>query len=71
MTKVAFWKLHRKVGKHLEKQITKYRLPVSSAKRLAIIVHYLAHAPSYAALSLLYGIGTSTTANIIQEGVAV
>ena len=71
MTKVAFWKLHRKVGNHLEKQITKYRLPVSSAKRLAIIVHYLAHALSYATLSLLYGIGTSTTANIIQEGVAV
>ena len=47
MTKVVFWGLHRKNGYYLEILVAKYGLPVCSANRSAVILHFLAHTPSF------------------------
>ena len=57
MSKASFWALHAKIGGHLEREITNYRRPVSSAMRLAITLHWLAHNIAMAQLSLTFVIG--------------
>eukprot|EP00117_Sycon_ciliatum_P030673 scpid86658/ scgid24132/ len=71
MSKASFWALHAEIGGHLEREITNYRLPVSSAMRLTITLHWLAHKTAMAQLSLTFGIGKSTAVSITHDTVNV
>ena len=71
LSKSAFWTLHGVVGGWLERSVTHYRLPVSSAKRLSITLHWIAHGLSMAQLALIYGIGKSTAVAIVHDTISV
>ncbi|XP_065189551.1 uncharacterized protein LOC135820166 [Sycon ciliatum] len=71
MGREAFWRLHVLVGNSLTRQDTHMRKSVSSSKRLAITLHWFAHAPSYAQLALLYGVGKTTAVHIVHDTVNV
>lgn len=71
MPKSAFWALHAEIGALLDREVTNYRLPISSAKRLAITLHWLSHGTAMAQLSLLYGIGKSTAVSVTHDTVHV
>lgn len=71
MTKDAFWRLHRKYGYHFEHQVTQFRLPVPSDKRLAMTLQFLSHGLSYSQLALLYSVGHTTSVHIVHHTVDV
>ena len=50
LSKDAFWRLHRKYGHLLERQVTHFRAPVASDKHLAMTLHYLAQEITFARL---------------------
>jgi len=45
--------------------------PLVPAKRIAIVLHWLAQANSFSELAALYAIDKSTVATIVHEGVAI
>ena len=47
------------------------RQPLVPAKRMAIVLHWLAQASSYSELAAMYAIGRSTVAEIVHEGVNI
>ena len=53
VSKDTFWFLLQKYGKYFEKQDTRLRRAVSAAKRLAIVLHWLAHTSSFSEFSQL------------------
>ncbi|XP_065191888.1 uncharacterized protein LOC135822976 [Sycon ciliatum] len=71
MGREAFWRLHALVKVPLTKQDTHLRKCVPSCKRLAITLHWFAHAPSFSQLALLYGVGKTTAVHIVHETAAV
>ena len=71
MSKVAFWKLNQKYGKYLRKKDTRFRKAIPSETRLAITIHFLAHAVDFETLALLYVVGKSTVVTIVHNTVTV
>lgn len=71
MSKDTFWYLSQTYGKYLEKETTHLRLALPHAKRLAIVLHWLAQASSFAQLAALYAIGKSTVVAVVHQGVDV
>ena len=69
MRKDAFWRLHRKYGYLLERQVTQFRHPIPTDKRLAITLHFLAQGLSFAQLALMYGVGKSTAVAVVHDTV--
>lgn len=57
-------------GHRSVKEVTRYRMPVSSEKHLAMTLHFLVHGLPFAQLSM-YSVGKSTGLWIVQETVAV
>lgn len=47
------------------------RRPLVPAKRMAIVLHWLAQASSYSELAAMYAIGKSTVVAIVREGVTI
>ena len=45
--------------------------PLVPAKRIAIVLHWLAQASSFSELAALYAIDKSTVATIVHEGVTI
>lgn len=71
VSKEAFFRLHRKYGRLLERQVTRLRNPVPSDKRLAITLHYLSHGGTFAQLGLLFSVGRSTAAAVVHSTIKV
>ena len=65
--KDAFWRLHAEYGEGLERENTHMRRAVSSEKRLAMTLHWLAHSLPVQQLALLYGVGKSTAVSIVHD----
>ena len=70
LTKDAFWRLHRKYGHLLERQVTRFRAPVASDKRLAMTLRYFAQGITFAQLALMYGVGKSTAVLVVHDTIA-
>ena len=71
MSKHTFWFVCARYGKLLQKEETSLRFPVPYAKRLAIVLHWLAKCLTFAQLSALYAISKSTAIAIVYEGITV
>ena len=71
LTKDNFFRLHARYGCFVERQVTRFRLPVSSQKRIALTLHFLAHGGSFSQVALLYGIGKSTAWAVIVDTIAM
>ena len=71
MTKGTFWFLSERYGKLLEKETTRLRKPVPYSKRLAIVIHWMAHCLTFTQLAALYAIAKSTTIAIVHEGITI
>ena len=71
MSKDTFWYLCQTYGKYFEKPTTQLQRPLVPAKRIAIVLHWLAQASSFSELAALYAIGKSTVATIVHEGVTI
>lgn len=69
MTKLAFWKLHSVMARHISRRTTPFRAPVSSHKRLAMTLYWLAHGSSFSTLSLLFGVAKSTSVAVVHDTV--
>ena len=54
-------------GKYLEKETTHLRRALPQAKRLAIVLHWLAQASSFAQIAALYAIGKSTVVAVVHQ----
>ena len=71
MSKDTFWYLSQMYGKYLEKETTHLRRALPQAKRLAIVLHWLAQASSFAQIAALYAIGKSTVVAVVHQGIDV
>ena len=69
--KDTFWYLSQMYDKYLEKEITHLRQALPQAKRLAIVLHWLAQASSFAQIAALYAIGKSTVVAVVYQGIDV
>ena len=57
--------------KYFEKQDTHLRRVLPPAKRLAVVLHWLAQASSFSELAALYAIGKSTVVAVVHQGIAI
>ena len=71
MSKDTFWYLVQTFGKYFEKQDTHLRRALPPAKRLAVVLHWLAQASSFSELAALYAIGKSTVVAVVHQGIAI
>ena len=71
MSKDTFWFLSQTYGKYLERQDTRLRRAIPAAKRLAIVLHWLAHAPSFSQLAAMYALGKSTVISVVHQGIDI
>ena len=71
MSKDTFWYLCQTYGKYFEKATSHLRQPLVPAKRIAIVLHWLAQASSFSELAAMYSVGKSTVATIVHEGVTI
>ena len=71
VSKDTFWFLSQTYGKHFKKEDTRLRRAIPAAKRLAIVLHWLAHASSFSQLAALYAIGKSTVVSIVHQGIDI
>ena len=71
MSKDTFWYLCQCYGRYFVKKHTQLRQPIIPAKRIAIVLHWLAQASSFSELAVLYAIGKSTVVSIVHEGVMI
>ena len=71
MSKDTFCYLSQMYGKYLEKETTHLRWALPQAKRLAIVLHWLAQASSFAQIAALYAIGKSTVVAMVHQGIDV
>ena len=71
MSKDTFWYLCQTFGKHFRKETTQLRRPLVPAKRMAILLHWLAQASSFSELAAMYAIGKSTVAVVVHEGITI
>ena len=67
VSKDTFWFLSQTYGKYFKKEDTRLRRAIPAAKRLAIVLHWLAHASSFSQLAVLYAIGKSTVVSIVHQ----
>ena len=70
-SKDTFWYLCQTYGKYFVKTTTQLQRPLVPAKRIAIVLHWLAQASSFSELAALYATGKSTVATIAHEGVTI
>ena len=66
MSKGVFLAVCNLYGHLLHREDTGLRKAVSQEKRMAIVVYWLAHAPSFSTLAALFGIGKSTVVSMSQ-----
>ena len=71
MSKDTFWYLSQMYGKYLEKETTHLRRALPQARRLAIVLHWLAQASSFAQIAALYAIGKSTVVAVIHQSIDI
>ena len=71
MTKDTFWYLCNTYGRFFTKSTTQLRMPIRPEKRIAVLLHWLAHASSFSELAALYAIGKSTVASIVHKGISI
>ena len=71
MSKDTFWYLSQMYGKYLEKETTHLRQALPQAKRLAIVLHWLAQASRFAQIAALYAIGKSTVVAVVHQSIDV
>ena len=65
------WYLIQTFGKYFEKQDTHLRRALPPAKRLAVVLHWLAQASSSSELAALYAIGKCTVVAVVHQGIAI
>ena len=71
ISKRTLWFLVERYGVLLKKEETCLRRPVPYQKRIAILLHWLAHGLTFAQVAALYGIAKSTAVAIVHEGVSI
>ena len=71
MSKDTFWYLSQRFGKYFEKENTNLRHAIPPAKRLAVVLHWLAQASSFSELAALYAIAKSTVVAIVHQGITI
>ena len=71
VSKDTFWYLCGKYGRYFHKQTTQLRKPLPPAKRLAILLHWLAHGNSYSEVAVLYAVGKATVVAIVHDMVSI
>ena len=71
MSKDTFWFLSQTYSKYLERQDTRLRHAIPAAKRLAIVLHWVAHAPSFSQLAAMYALGKSTVIFVVHQGIDI
>ena len=71
MSKDTFWYFAQTFGKYFEKQDTHLRRALPPAKRLAVVLHWLAQASSFSELAALYAIGKSMVVALVHQGIAI
>ena len=71
MSEDTFWFLSQTYGKYLERQDTRLRCAIPAAKRLAIVLHWLARAPSFSQLAAMYALGKSTVISVVHQGIDI
>ena len=71
MSKDTFWYLVQTFDRYFEKQDTHLRRALPPAKRLAVVLHWLAQASSSSELAALYAIGKSTVVAVVHQGIAI
>ena len=65
MSKATFGVLCNQLKPYIQKTITKYRMPVSVDKQIAVTIWRLAVNIEYRTISALFGIGISTVCTIV------
>ena len=55
----------------IERQDTRLRCAIPAALRLAIVLHWLAHAPSFSQLAAMHALGKSTVLSVVHQGVDI
>lgn len=73
MSKESFWFLSQTYAKYFEWQNTQLRRAIPAAKKIAIVLHWLAHAslacfPSFSQLATKYTLGKSTNFSVVHQG---
>ena len=67
MSKDTFWYLSQTYGKYLEKETTHLKQALFHTTRLAIVLHWLAQASSFAQIAALYAVGKSTIVAVVHQ----
>ena len=70
VSKDTFWYICQRWGKYFKKQTTHLRLPLPPAKRLAIVLHWLAHGTAILSWQQCTQ-GKATVVAIAHEGIAI
>ena len=71
MSKDTFWFLSQTYKKYFEREDTHMRRAIPATKRIAILLHWLAHSSSFSQLAVLYALGKSTIVSIVHEGIDI
>ena len=71
MSEDTFWFLSQTYGKYLERQDTRLRHAIPAAKRLGIVLHWLAHAPIFSQLTAMHALGKSTVISVVHQGIDI
>ena len=71
MSEDTFWFLSQTYGKYLERQDTRLRRAIPAAKRLAIVLHWLAHALSFSQLTAMHALAKSTVITVVHQGIDI
>ena len=71
MTEDTFWLLSQTYKKYFKREDTHMRRAIPATKRIAILLHWLAHSSSFSQLAVLYALGKSTIVSIVHEGIDI
>ena len=71
MSKDTFWYLAQMFGKYFEKQDRHLRRALPPAKRLAVVLLWLARANSFSELAAFYAIGKYTILALVHWSIAI
>ena len=58
-------------GKSFERQDAQLRCAIPAAKWLAIVLHWLPHAPSFSQLATMFTLGKSTVVSVVHQGIDI
>jgi hypothetical protein len=67
MHRSTFWNLHDLLKPYIQKQVTVFRVPIPSERRLAIFLYHIAHGVSYKVVENQFGCGITTVSQIVSE----